>query len=239
MYVYAKENQSVVFINRNNPHLISMLGSYDHVVSYGTDSGNDVCGTLIDNSSHVALDWRHKSLSQKQHLQSQITGNYNFENILSAIAAGMHFGVEPQLINEAVASYVPDNQRSQEIRKGTNHIVLDAYNANPTSMDAAIRNFDKNFKGNRAVFLGDMFELGDSSAAEHKAVLELVKGCQFNKVILVGPRFKEVGALAPEALFFENSVLASEWLKQHPLEEHNVLIKGSRSSKMEVVLEAF
>lgn len=239
MYVYAKENQSVVFINRNNPHLISMLGSYDHVVSYGTDPSNEVCGTLIDNNSHVALDWRHKELSQKQHIQSHITGNYNFENILSAIAAGMHFGVNPQQINEAIASYIPDNQRSQEISKGSNHIVLDAYNANPTSMEAAIRNFDKNFKGPRAVFLGDMFELGESSAAEHKTVLELVKSCRFDKVVLVGPRFKEAGASATDALFFENSAAASDWLRQNPLKNYNVLIKGSRSSKMEVVLEAF
>jgi UDP-N-acetylmuramoyl-tripeptide--D-alanyl-D-alanine ligase len=182
------------------------------------------------------MEWKTKTDVQWHPVHSRITGSYNFENILSAVAAGVHFSVSADAVCDAVASYEPDNQRSQELKKGTNHIILDAYNANPTSMEAALKNFSSKFAGKRAVFLGDMFELGESSRHEHEAILRLALACGFDLVALVGPRFAEAAA-GKGLIVFENSGEAAGWIRKNPLPGYNLLIKGSRGSKMEMVLE--
>jgi UDP-N-acetylmuramoyl-tripeptide--D-alanyl-D-alanine ligase len=237
MYDHARRNESTVFINMDNPHLVGMLGNYAHTVTYGTGSECDITGRLLESAgAHVSMEWKTKTDVQWHPVHSRITGSYNFENILSAVAAGVHFSVSADAVCDAVASYEPDNQRSQELKKGTNHIILDAYNANPTSMEAALKNFSSKFAGKRAVFLGDMFELGESSRHEHEAILRLALACGFDLVALVGPRFAEAAA-GKGLIVFENSGDAAGWIRKNPLPGYNLLIKGSRGSKMEMVLE--
>jgi UDP-N-acetylmuramoyl-tripeptide--D-alanyl-D-alanine ligase len=238
MYEYARNYKNSVFINSDNQHLASMLGNYAHTVSYGTSSNSDITGKIVQHDgSHVWLEWKTKESQGWNQVKSKITGAYNFENILSAIAAGVHFGVAESDITSAIESYSPDNQRSQEMQIGDNHIILDAYNANPTSMEAALKNFSSNFSGKRAVFLGDMFELGESSIEEHKGVIEKVLSQGYDQVVLVGPVFSEV-AVGNINTLFKDSEEAAAWLRQNPLHGYNILIKGSRGSKMEKMLEA-
>lgn len=237
MYAFAKKSGAYVFINNDNSHLTGMLGSYEKIISYGGSDMNDISGSIIPGSDFVSLKWKTKKSPDLKHAVSNITGSYNFENILAAITTGVFFGVSDDLINDAIAGYHPDNQRSQIIDKGTFRIVMDAYNANPTSMEAAIKNFKQNFKGKKAALLGDMFELGDNSDAEHREIAKLASESSFEFLVFVGPKFKNAAG-EEQALYFENSDAAAQWIKIQQLEGFTILIKGSRGSKMEKVLDA-
>lgn len=237
MYEFARANGAHVFINNDNQHLKKMLGHYDNCIRYGTTGDCDITGRLKEGGQYVSLDWKLNSDDEWQSISSNITGNYNFENIMSAIAAGVHFGVEKQQIKEAVESYIPDNQRSQEIIRGENHIIMDAYNANPTSMEAALKNFAALSGRPKAVFLGEMLELGEESETEHQRIVDLVKNFSFQIPVLVGENFRKT-AEANNITFFSNSAEAGEWLRKNMISGYWILIKGSRGSKMEKVLEA-
>lgn len=236
MYEFAKAHQSVVFINGDNTHLKEMLGTYAHAVSYGMSTTNDIVGNLLPANVHVKLEWRVKDSNETCKVHSQITGDYNFENILSAISLGAYFGVPVESINDAIESYVPDNQRSQEITLGSTKIILDAYNANPSSMEAALKNFSTGFNGKKAIFLGDMLELGATSVQEHQTIIELALSTKPDLLILVGNNFKEAGK-GNSAIYFDNSTEASRWCADQTFTDYTILIKGSRGSKMEVILE--
>ena len=238
MYDFAKANNALAFINDDNSILKEMLGSYELTFKYGQQNTCDVIGKLLSGSAYVNLEWKKKNDLTYHTIQSKITGSYNFENILSAIAVGVHFNIETANIKKAVEEYIPDNQRSQEIIIGSKHIILDAYNANPTSMEAAIKNFNTSFKGKRAVFLGDMLELGETSLSEHQSVLNLASNCGFDTLVFVGPNFKLAGK-GNNAFYFDNSNEAREWIRSQNLDGYTILIKGSRGSKMELLLEAF
>jgi len=236
MYEFAKTYHSMVIINGDNPYLKEMLGNYAHTVSYGMRETNNIYGKLLPANEYVKLEWSVNGSNQMHTIHSHITGDYNFENILSAISLGVHFGVPSASINEAIEGYVPDNQRSQEIILGRTKIILDAYNANPSSMEAALKNFSTGFTGKKAVFLGDMLELGDTSTQEHQSIIELARSIKPDLLILVGPNFKEAGK-GISAIYFDNSAQASRWSAEQNFTNFNILIKGSRGSKMEVILE--
>jgi UDP-N-acetylmuramoyl-tripeptide--D-alanyl-D-alanine ligase len=238
MYAFARNNHALVFINHDNHHLKEMLGDYNRCYRYGVSNEYDVTGRLKESAQYVQLEWKTVNDEGNWYqINSRITGRYNFENILSAVAAGVHFDINANDICTAVESYVPDNQRSQEILKGNNRIIMDAYNANPTSMEAALRNFSKLEGIHKAVFLGEMLELGDASNEEHEKIATLVQSSGFTTVVLVGAHF-ETAAGNIGATFFMNSQDAADWMKKNPLINHHILIKGSRGSKMELVLEA-
>lgn len=236
MYDYLKKNDGVIFCNRDNQWLQPLCSNYNKVFYYGTDANAEVTGKLIADDLFLKVEWSSKQQPHLQNIQTQLAGSYNFENILAAIAVGDYFKIEAGKINEAIAGYLPANQRSQILHRGNTTIMLDAYNANPTSMHEAIVNFDKNFAAPKMVLLGDMFELGADESAEHKRIIELLNQCNFDKIVLVGKRFAEHKAFT-NALFFDNSTQARDWLKTQVLDGVSILIKGSRSSKMELVLE--
>ncbi|MDQ3051519.1 MAG: UDP-N-acetylmuramoyl-tripeptide--D-alanyl-D-alanine ligase [Bacteroidota bacterium] len=236
MYEFAKQDHSLVFINNDNSHLLDMLGDYSRSFSYGTAENNDVSGSVLSEGPFVSLKWKSKNNPALQTIHSHLTGVYNFENILSAVAAGVHFGIDVNAINDAVNSYEPDNQRSQVLKRGSHTIILDAYNANPTSMEAALKNFNANFSGKRAVLLGDMFELGESAAKEHQALVDKVEALQLDLVVFVGPNFKSTQSNGASH-FFDTSAAAAQWISNQQINGYNILIKGSRGSKMELVLE--
>ncbi len=238
MYDYAKQHQSLVFLNNDNPHLVEMLGEYSNIFSYGRADKNAVSGAVVTEGPYVSLKWKSKNHAEFQMLHTNLTGVYNFENILAAIAAGVCFDVDAKSINEAINSYEPDNQRSQVVKIGSNTIILDAYNANPTSMEAALNNFYANFSGERAVLLGDMFELGESAAKEHQLLVDKVEKLKFDLALFVGPNFKSVTGNGASH-FFDTSADAAEWIRMQQIEGFNILIKGSRGSKMELVLKGF
>ncbi|MFM2157102.1 MAG: UDP-N-acetylmuramoyl-tripeptide--D-alanyl-D-alanine ligase [Bacteroidota bacterium] len=234
LYQNLKTNQKVIFIQKNSEALCDLLSDYNRFVSYGTTNEFDVCGNAISGNEFLKVAIK-KPLDVI--IQTNLTGNYNLDNVLVAVAVGNHFGVSVNDIKEAIENYQPSNQRSQIIRKEDATIVLDAYNANPSSMQVALENFNKSFEGYKIIALGEMLELGIESEQEHQRIGQLIKEINPQQIILVGSNFKNV-ATSLNANYFENSVQATEWLKANLPESFTILIKGSRGSKMEKLLEA-
>jgi UDP-N-acetylmuramoyl-tripeptide--D-alanyl-D-alanine ligase len=236
MFDFARHNKALVFLNDDNTDLREMLGDYANTFRYGTNSECDITGSSKIKNTYVQVQWQRKDNPLTYNITSNLTGIYNSENILAAIAVGVFFDVDEDAIRNAIETYFPGNQRSQEIKKGNTTIILDAYNANPTSMEAALKNFHENFKGQRAVFLGDMLELGETSSQEHAKIISLANDYGFDKLVFVGPAFVEAGD--PEKnLFFENSTQAMNWALDENFDGYNILIKGSRGIKMEQVMD--
>ncbi|WP_080058079.1 UDP-N-acetylmuramoyl-tripeptide--D-alanyl-D-alanine ligase [Spirosoma aerolatum] len=167
---------------------------------------------------------------------THLPGRYNFENMLAALAIGDYFGVTPEEANRAIADYNPTNNRSQVITKGTNTILLDAYNANPSSMAAAIRQFAATPAAHKAVILGDMYELGDESEAEHAALGRLIAEGKFERVILAGKDIKYALSYLPKAFYFPDKFSLHNWLMDHPMTDTHILVKGSRGMSLESVV---
>jgi UDP-N-acetylmuramoyl-tripeptide--D-alanyl-D-alanine ligase len=169
-------------------------------------------------------------------IDTHLTGGYNFANIRAALALGRYFGVPDAEAHAAVAAYVPENNRSQVVQRGTNTVLLDAYNANPSSMGAAIRNFDHLTAERKMVILGDMFELGDNGPAEHAALGQLLADCRFDLVLLAGPLMQHALGALPRAYYFPDKFGLHIWLQDHPQQHTHVLVKGSRGMGLESVV---
>ncbi|MEO5948552.1 MAG: cyanophycin synthetase, partial [Chitinophagaceae bacterium] len=156
-------------------------------------------------------------------------------NVLAAVAVGKHFKVPDDKIKSALENYLPSNSRSQLIKKGTNKIILDAYNANPSSMKLAIENFSKLNAENKVLILGGMAELGAESMEEHNALIKLIQKYNWKAVALVGGDFLKINH---PFLSFENNTEAKDWIQKQHFENTHLLVKGSRSIKLEKILEA-
>lgn len=235
LYDYLRKHDGTIFINLDNPKLNEILKGYDKIITYGTGNGATCCGNSIDGSTFLRVQIT-KPFSLE--IQTQLTGNYNLENVLAAVAIGDYWNVSAEEIKAAIEAYIPSNQRSQVIKKNNITVVLDAYNANPTSVEAALKNFESSFTGKKIVALGDMLELGDQSEKEHLSIGQLLKSMKLDSVILVGTNFKKV---AQQFNFhhFNNSSDATAWFDKMKNVEFTLLIKGSRGVKMEKILEAF
>lgn len=171
-----------------------------------------------------------------QEVTTHLPGRYNFENVLAALAIGDYFGVPPEAASHAVADYNPTNNRSQVIAKGTNTVLLDAYNANPSSMAAAIRQFAAMPANRKAVILGDMYELGTESEAEHAALGKLIADSKFDLVILAGKDIRYALGYLPKAYYFPDKFSLHNWLMDNPMTDTYVLVKGSRGMSLETVV---
>ena len=169
-----------------------------------------------------------------KNISTQLVGDYNLPNVLAAVTVGKYFSVPDEKIKSAIENYSPSNSRSQLIEKDSNKIILDAYNANPSSMKAAIENFSKQPGNNKILMLGAMAELGEESLQEHKNIIELIKKYQWKNVVLVGGDFLKINH---PFLSFENNAQAKEWLQKEKFHDTSFLIKGSRSMQMEKVIE--
>ncbi len=166
-----------------------------------------------------------------------MTGSYNFSNILAASCIGHFFGVEPAQIKQAIEEYQPQNSRSQFIQTSNNKIIMDAYNANPSSMEAAINHFSKYPGINKMLILGDMLELGEESRDEHLRILEIAKNASCREILLVGKIFSKI-KLDNTFTVFQTTDDALTWLKKKPLLGKTILIKGSRGIQLEKLLPA-
>jgi UDP-N-acetylmuramoyl-tripeptide--D-alanyl-D-alanine ligase len=233
MYGWLKNSASQVFLNGDNPLLVSLSVGIKSI-KYGTQAGNSCRGEARENSGMLSIDWfpYNKLVS----IDTNLVGSYNFENAMAAICIGDFFDVPPHFIKSAISSYSPSNSRSQALKTTRNSIILDAYNANPTSMDMAIENFRHSNAPHKMAILGDMLELGDESFAEHQEIVNLVNKYGFEKVVLVGPEFAKVADV--RCMCFATSDEVFEWLNEQHLENYSILIKGSRGIKMEKILPA-
>ncbi len=236
MYGFIRGHKGKVFINSSNPLLLENAQGIEKI-TYGS-SANDFCrGELLGADPFVKIRY------EGEEMTSQLIGKYNFENILASVCIGKYFGVESSKIREAVESYVPSNNRSQVVKTDKNTLVLDAYNANPSSMKAALENFAEMQGGNKWLILGDMRELGKYEVEEHQGILKFIEEKKFKNVILVGDVFAkaalEIKTIPSAFLFFKNSDELVNRLKESPLsnEPALILIKGSRGIKLEKAVE--
>ncbi|WP_428655222.1 UDP-N-acetylmuramoyl-tripeptide--D-alanyl-D-alanine ligase [Runella sp.] len=230
LYDWLIESGGTVFVNGINATLVEMADqrSFSKRITYLAGIESPI---LLEDSPLVIYQDVEGNL-----VQTHLMGRYNFENIAVALAIGNYFGVPNDLANEAVADYNPTNNRSQIIQKGDNTIIMDAYNANPSSMSAAIENFGRLKAERKMVILGDMLELGEESPEEHLALGKLVAQQQFDVVILAGKLMQDALPALPKAYYFPDKFSLHNWIVDHPQKNTYVLIKGSRGMGLETVV---
>jgi UDP-N-acetylmuramoyl-tripeptide--D-alanyl-D-alanine ligase len=232
LYDFAKAHNAIVFRNADLDYLqeMAIARGITNEITYGAHQAHYMAKPIMSNG-FVGAAVITKNLECT--ITSMLVGDYNFANIIGAIAVGSYFKINMDAIKKAIEQYVPSNSRSQLIQHGSNTIILDAYNANPTSMQAAINNFANATYPNKVLMLGGMKELGPDSIAEHQAIVHLINDTNWNKVVLVGGDFKHV---QHTYIYFEKNTDAQLWLQQQQLANTAILIKGSRATAMEKVL---
>lgn len=235
VYDHIRKTNGRVFLQNANDELNSLLGKYENVISYGPNPDAMTSGTASVQNGYLKV-----SLTKpfKAEIQTQLAGTYNLENVLAAVSIGHFAGVSEDKIIKGINEYVPGNQRSQILHKGDLTILLDAYNANPSSMEAALKNFGNEYPSPRRIALGEMLELGNEETAEHDAIAKLASENGASEIILVGELFRDA-AKKYNTLHFSTSTEAAQWLKSQLPVNGSLLIKGSRGTKMEKILEAF
>lgn len=230
LYDYVAEHGKAVFINADDPELMGMARSRGlSLVPYGVEYQEVTVHPITAEEPLLRFDLEERTV------QTRLAGAYNVTNALAAIAVGRYFGVSLDDAITAIEAYVPSNNRSQMTRTGRNLLIEDAYNANPSSMAAALDNFALARDDHKVVLLGDMRELGAESAKEHQAVVRRLAGMDLERVCLVGSEFSAAAEGSGFQCFQDSDALAA-WLKDHPLEGCMILVKGSRGIRMEKVI---
>ena len=233
LYDYLRAHDGTAFVMWDYDYLRTMSEGIRHRVLYGT-SGETYSGKAMESEPFLVVSMTHGM--HQVVIKSQLVGDYNLPNVLVAVAVGKYFGVEESDIRSAIEAYAPSNSRSQMVRKGSNEIILDAYNANPNSMRAAIENLARQPHPKKMVMIGGMMELGEESLREHGEIIDLLSKTTWAEVVLVGGDF---GKVSHPYRFFPNSMEAMHWLRAHPAEHAMILVKGSRSMQMEMIMDAF
>jgi UDP-N-acetylmuramoyl-tripeptide--D-alanyl-D-alanine ligase len=231
LYDYLRSNNGAAFVMWDYDYLQEMSKGISGIIKYGTKKDAHVTGKI--NKSDPYLEVGITSGIEPTTIHTQLVGEYNLPNVLAAVTIGQFFKVKEQYIKEAIENYSPSNSRSQLVENGTNKIILDAYNANPSSMKLAIENFSKLQADNKVLILGGMAELGEESLDEHKSIVEVIRQSQWKNVVLVGGDFLK---FQHPYISFSNATEAKEWLEQQHFQNTHLLIKGSRSMQMENVL---
>ena len=233
LYDFLQLHHGTAFINADSAVLLAMANErgLTDAVYYGTNENNSVSGQIIENAPFLKLQWKLKG-GAYHTAQTQLTGAYNLDNILAAICIGHYFKLSDDEINRGIETYTPSNNRSQIVKTQTNTLICDYYNANPSSMLVAIDNIGKLEATHKVLILGDMFELGDESPAEHAAVIDKAMHTPVNERIFIGSQFyaKKGGT---KAVFYQNAEDAITALKAAPINHAVILIKGSRGMALE------
>lgn len=233
LYEFVQKHNGKLFVNKDDELLLDLSKGFDRV-TYG-GGGADCVGIFIDSNPYVRLNWK-KNAKENILVKTNLVGEYNFENILAAICIGNYFEVEADKIISAIEGYEPKNNRSQVLKTNENILFLDAYNANPSSMKASLLNFSKTNYANKIIIIGDMLELGIDSEKEHLYIVNLIGELKFQKVFLVGKMFQKVNHLA-NAIAFETSMEAHDYLVIERLVGQTILLKGSRGIKLEIIMD--
>ena len=231
LFDYLKLHGGTAFIMNDYAYLKQLSEGISSIKTYGTENA-EITG-LADNSGHFLQVEMTIGTSIKK-IKTNLVGEYNLPNVLVAVAVGKYFNVADESIQKALENYTPSNSRSQLIEKNGNQIILDAYNANPSSMKAAIENFAKMEGDDKVLLLGAMMELGGESIAEHIAIVDLIDQYHWKAVVLVGGDFKHI---SHRYLYFQQAQEVKEWLQLQAYLGVKLLVKGSRSMQMEKVLE--
>jgi len=230
LFDYLRANNGTAFVMNDYDYLCEMSKGIPTVITYGTHKAQTI-GSV--KKSEPFLEVAIKDF-YADSIKTNLVGDYNLPNVLAAVCIGRYFKIEDNRIKTSIERYAPSNSRSQLIEKGSNKIILDAYNANPSSMKLAIENFAKLNADSKILMLGAMAELGTESLNEHKSIIDLIKKYNWKNVVLVGGDFLKTDH---SFIQFKSSTDAKEWLKEQALTNSYLLVKGSRRMQMEKVLE--
>lgn len=230
---FLSKKKGTVFVNAENEKVMEMVSkrrAFGEIIFYCSEN-NPVNPELVSESPVVVFKG-----SKGKTVTTHLPGHYNFDNICAALAVGNYFKVTDEDAYEAVAAYTPDNNRSQLVKKGTNTVMMDAYNANPSSMAAAVQNFATLNAPRKILILGDMLELGEAAAEEHLNLGKQIAGHHFDIVILAGKLMQHALPALPKAYYFPDKFSLHNWIMDNPQEETFFLIKGSRGMALESIL---
>ncbi len=231
LYDYLRNNKGTAFVMSDYDYLQKMSVGIHPVMTYGTNSGMlQATANMVNGFLQVQFNTGFDIES----IQTQLVGEYNLPNILAAVSIGIYFKVPAEKIKSAIENYAPTNSRSQLIKWKENDVILDAYNANPSSMKLAIENFAKLNATHKIVCIGGMKELGSTSITEHQQLINLLEQTNWEQVVLVGGDFENC---KHNYLFFPTALDAKAWLQKQSYTSRSILIKGSRGIQMEKVLE--
>ena len=235
LYDYLRTKpKSIVFLHNDNKYLNEIADGLA-TIRYGSPQAGAIlnaCGEVVECAPYLHFHWRQGN-SMWHEVTTHLIGSYNMDNMLAAVTIGLYFGVSSQQIDAALADYVPTNNRSQLEDTANNHLIIDAYNANPTSMTAALKNFQAMKVTPKMAILGDMKELGIHSAEEHQKIVDMLDECTFDKVWLVGSEF---GATRHSQRTFDNADEVIAALKAEASQGYYILIKGSNSMKLSAIV---
>ena len=229
LFDFLKENSGYIFCNSDDQKQKEILGDYYNKSTFGQKDA-DLIYTTITDEPNIVVDVNGATI------ESTLFGNYNVQNIISAVTIGKYFGVKMQNIQEGISKYISENNRSQLIKKNGNRIRLDAYNANPTSMLLAIKSFDKINSKNKILILGDMYELGGDENKFHQEIVDYCENLKIDKVFLVGKIFAKTN-FSKKFFSYENYLKLSQSKEFKGVIDSNLLIKGSRGMQLEKILE--
>lgn len=226
LYNYLIDENQTILVNENDSIQLEKTEDYKSKITFGKVN-SDYYFEAFSENNFVGVQY------QNQKALSKLTGEYNFTNLCAAASLGLHFGLNFDEIQSALESYTPTNMRSQVVKKGTVTLVLDTYNANPSSMSASLNNF-VTFEGSKTIVIGDMLELGDESEKEHQDILRLAQDLGFNEIITVGKRFKNVNK---NSAAFESTDEFIQYLKDNKIQSENILLKASRGISLEKAID--
>lgn len=231
LYDYLRHTNGKIFINQENKDLMGIAHGLEQI-TYGQHEGAFAVGHVVESNPFLTFDWKQQG---KIHVvETHLVGAYNIDNVLAAVAVGRYFKIPAERISRAIAAYEPTNNRSQYKKTERNALIIDAYNANPTSMKAALDNFASLPVHPKAVVLGDMQELGKTSDELHSGIVRQLQAEDFDKVYLCGQHFARTADGFPSFTTTEELIAA---LRQDKLEGYHILIKGSHSMGLENVVE--
>jgi UDP-N-acetylmuramoyl-tripeptide--D-alanyl-D-alanine ligase len=232
LFDFLRENKGLAFVNIDDERVMRNSDGLKKI-SYGISSEADFRGEIKGRFPFLSAKISAKNIEIE--VSSHLFGSFHLYNLAAATAIGTHYGVPHQKIKEALESYLPQNNRSQVVKLGTNTVILDAYNANPSSMSGALADFSDYPTDKKVLVLGDMFELGEDAAMEHEAILKSIDFSRFEAVALAGKEFFAFEKQFPQGHFFEDSATLKSWFSSQDFENATIYAKGSRGMRMEEV----
>lgn len=240
MYDFVRSNNGKIFVNTNHPVFVERSVGIE-TIAFGDGASNFVQGKFIDSDPYLRFQWgkvEDGDVASNPITETCLMGFYNYENLLAAATVGLWFGVDRIDIDEALSSYNPVNNRSEMVDTGKNLLIMDAYNANPTSMEAALKNLAGITKSHKVAILGKMMELGPTWAEEHKKIAQIAIDSGTEAVYLVGNLYSDAEVTGATRIFQDVNE-AAVYFKENPLREKCILIKGSRSNQLEILKDLF
>lgn len=229
LYNYLEINDKSAFVNLEDPIQVDKTKNID-IISFGIDKGKFHISPIDSNTDYIAVNF------DDTIIQTNLTGSYNFSNISCAIAIGKYFELSTVEIKRGLENYIPTNNRSQIIDRQSYKIIMDAYNANPSSMEASLKNFST-FEGSKTVILGDMFELGETSDNEHNNIAKLALTYGFEQIYLLGSNFQKTDIQSDKIIKFNNRTDFENYVKLNFKYTDNILIKGSHGMRLDLLTD--